>query len=271
MGSSTPCCSATVGKVWSQCALFVLLCLVPAMVDRRMDIAQEVSCFLIFKTSLASEWCLNNVWSLFFFFFAIEPSVLSSSLRRHFELLGFSFLLDDLLVLNWRYALEARNVFARSTLSMCHWRGFAFSFDLSLSLSLSLSLFHTHGHTHTQTFIQSGAVKLVLWRHWVHLSYMHPVTSENQFHCTRLYLPPWCNALFLVAMFRESFAYSHTSCALLLFAGSVCHRHSAVLSWWLPWRLARACPASHHVRRDNVLGSGKLFVACSELWSRCKL
>ena len=30
-------------------------------------------------------------------------------------------------------------------------------------------------------------MKLVLWRHWMHRSYMHPVTSENQFHCTRLY------------------------------------------------------------------------------------
>ena len=34
--------------------------------------------------------------------------------------------------------------------------------------------------------VQPGAVKMVLWRHWMHLSYMHPVTSENQFHCTWL-------------------------------------------------------------------------------------
>ena len=27
--------------------------------------------------------------------------------------------------------------------------------------------------------IQPGAVKLVLWRHWLHLSYMHPVMSTN--------------------------------------------------------------------------------------------
>ena len=27
---------------------------------------------------------------------------------------------------------------------------------------------------------------LVLWRHWMHLNAMHPVMSENQFHCTRL-------------------------------------------------------------------------------------
>ena len=25
---------------------------------------------------------------------------------------------------------------------------------------------------------------LVLWRHWMHLNAMHPVMSENQFHCT---------------------------------------------------------------------------------------
>ena len=39
--------------------------------------------------------------------------------------------------------------------------------------------------------IQPGAVKLVLWRHWMHLSYMHPVTSEDQFLCTRLYYRSW--------------------------------------------------------------------------------
>ena len=33
----------------------------------------------------------------------------------------------------------------------------------------------------------AGAVKLVLWRHWMHLSYMLPATSETQLHCTRLY------------------------------------------------------------------------------------
>ena len=30
--------------------------------------------------------------------------------------------------------------------------------------------------------VQRGAVKLVLCGHWMHLSYMHRVTSENQFH-----------------------------------------------------------------------------------------
>ena len=35
--------------------------------------------------------------------------------------------------------------------------------------------------------VQPGAVKLVLWRHWMHLSYMPPLTTENQFHCTKLY------------------------------------------------------------------------------------
>ena len=34
--------------------------------------------------------------------------------------------------------------------------------------------------------IQPGAVKLVPWRHWMHATQVHPVTAENQFHCTRL-------------------------------------------------------------------------------------
>ena len=34
--------------------------------------------------------------------------------------------------------------------------------------------------------IQPGAVKLVLWRHWMHATQVHPVMSENHFHCTRL-------------------------------------------------------------------------------------
>ena len=40
----------------------------------------------------------------------------------------------------------------------------------------------------TYTRMQPGAVKLVLWHHWMHLNFMHPVASENQFHCTRLYV-----------------------------------------------------------------------------------
>ena len=38
------------------------------------------------------------------------------------------------------------------------------------------------------TILQPGAVKLVLWRQWMHVIQMHPVTSESQFHCTRLYM-----------------------------------------------------------------------------------
>ena len=35
--------------------------------------------------------------------------------------------------------------------------------------------------------IQPGAVKLVLWCHGMHVTQVHPVTAEDQFHCTRLY------------------------------------------------------------------------------------
>ena len=65
-------------------------------------------------------------------------------------------------------------------------------------LTQSLLLFwiwETQGDTdfwNTLCRVQPGAVKLVLWRLWMHLSYTHPVTSENQIHCTRLYIVvPW--------------------------------------------------------------------------------
>ena len=48
-------------------------------------------------------------------------------------------------------------------------------------------------HKHTHMHVQPGAVKLVLWRQWIHqpisLHQAVQVTSENQFHCTRLYTP----------------------------------------------------------------------------------
>ena len=34
---------------------------------------------------------------------------------------------------------------------------------------------------------QPTAVKLVLWRHWIHVTQVHTVTAENQFNGTRLY------------------------------------------------------------------------------------
>ena len=34
----------------------------------------------------------------------------------------------------------------------------------------------------------SGAVKLVLWRFWRHVTQVNPVSSENQFHCTGVYM-----------------------------------------------------------------------------------
>ena len=39
---------------------------------------------------------------------------------------------------------------------------------------------------HNHLRVQSGAVKLILCRHWMHLSWMQIVASENQFHCPRL-------------------------------------------------------------------------------------
>ena len=41
---------------------------------------------------------------------------------------------------------------------------------------------------------QPLAVKLLLCRHWMHELQVHPLTPENQFHCTRLY-NEWCTNL----------------------------------------------------------------------------
>ena len=44
--------------------------------------------------------------------------------------------------------------------------------------------------TATQNRVNYGVfaqAPLFLWRHWKHLNFMHSVTSENQFHFTRLY------------------------------------------------------------------------------------
>ena len=40
--------------------------------------------------------------------------------------------------------------------------------------------------------IPPGAVKLVLRHYWMHVIQVHPVMSEKQFHCTRLWLPLLC-------------------------------------------------------------------------------
>ena len=46
---------------------------------------------------------------------------------------------------------------------------------------------YTYMYCKGQCQVQSGAVKLALWCHWMHLSFMHQVMLENQFHCTKLY------------------------------------------------------------------------------------
>ena len=45
-----------------------------------------------------------------------------------------------------------------------------------------------HRPIHVIMHVQPGAMKMVLWRHWMHVTHVHPVTSENQFRCTRLYV-----------------------------------------------------------------------------------
>ena len=70
------------------------------------------------------------------------------------------------------------------------WPSFSWSLLSSISLYiLEVSWAPCHkacwGFTYTnKQRNKPGAVKLVLWRSWMHEIQVHPVRSENQFHCT---------------------------------------------------------------------------------------
>ena len=53
-------------------------------------------------------------------------------------------------------------------------------------------------------------MKWVFWCHWMHVTQVHPVTSENQFHCTRLYVR-WCYMhLFVPLSLTHTNTHTHT-------------------------------------------------------------
>ena len=80
----------------------------------------------------------------------------------------------------WLVFLEWCSSFS---LLLCNW-----SSRVSLQGYGTLDKFHSLSEHPAWLCVQPGAVILVFWRHWMHLNFMHPVTSENQFHCTRLYV-----------------------------------------------------------------------------------
>ena len=58
---------------------------------------------------------------------------------------------------------------------------------LILCIIVVAVFFFFFGQGSRSRWIQPVAVKLVLWRHWMHLTQVHSMTSENQFHCHVLY------------------------------------------------------------------------------------
>ena len=54
--------------------------------------------------------------------------------------------------------------------------------------SSPLRSWNCHRPIHVIMHVQPGAMKMVLWRHWMHVTHVHPVTSENQYRYTRLYV-----------------------------------------------------------------------------------
>ena len=65
---------------------------------------------------------------------------------------------------------------------------FFFSFDPAVSSSIFVGEKKERICLSVCLHVQPGAVKSVFCGHCMHLSYMHTVTSEDQFHCTRLYV-----------------------------------------------------------------------------------
>ena len=80
------------------------------------------------------------------------------------------------------------------------WNTWAMHWTLLVTLSHSklvsfsgLTMYYIVSYVYSMYYtlcsiIQPGAVKLILWRHWIHATAAAAVTSENQFHCTRLYV-----------------------------------------------------------------------------------
>ena len=80
--------------------------------------------------------------------------------------------------------------------------------------------------------IQPGAVKLVLWRHWMHVTQVHWVKSENQFHSTRLYTTIWNKKMDLFRKLgsvpEEDLSFWVQTSSINQFAGK---RRAGLLKW----------------------------------------
>ena len=151
----------------------------------------------------------------------------------------------------WDKSRDAKHVDRSTHYSTCRstqvkiastdlWPQGMFTFSEMLALVESESSFGAYvchrrpgGSLATSDLVQPGAVKLVLWRHWMHPSYMHPVTSENKFHCTMRYIPNQTTAMRRKTQIR-AFGHRLTPCNVLLMFSSRCTAFSSQLHEVLP-------------------------------------
>ena len=64
-------------------------------------------------------------------------------------------------------------------------------------------------HAHTLT-VQTGAVKFFHWHHWMCVTQVHPVMSENAIHCTRLYIRTRAYTHIRIHRQRHTRTHTHT-------------------------------------------------------------
>ena len=95
--------------------------------------------------------------------------------------------------------------------------------------------FHQIVQTHNtkkQWRIQLGAVKLVLWHHWMLVTQVHQVTSEKPIHCTKLYA-----VHIFYAFYRRTqsptkhWCKTNAHCASFLNSKASSARHRRVSRW----------------------------------------
>ena len=93
--------------------------------------------------------------------------------------------LDHLDMPSFMWSVKPSRFFFLSVSDDCNFTRFTGLVLILKSLRFT-SIKKKHFIAHVCSNVQPGAVKSVLLRHWMHVTQVHPVTSENQFHYTRL-------------------------------------------------------------------------------------
>ena len=86
--------------------------------------------------------------------------------------------------------------------------------------------------------LQSGAVKLVLWRHWMHATEVHPVTAENQLYCPSCTSVCMYDAACTISMATQEHTVWGSPASLTVISTKNTYR---CISYVFSWRLFGVC------------------------------